>query len=286
MTTVAVIGIGRMGSRMAGRLLAAGHQVVVWNRTRAKTNPLVERGAQTAASPAEAARRADVVITTVSDPPALQEVTEGTAGLAAAVDTSTTIIEMSTVGPAAVTRLASVLPEGVGLLDAPVLGSVSEAESGTLSIFVGGPSSLVERWRPLLSTLGSPVHVGPLGAGAAAKLVANSTLFGVLGVLGEAVALAQGLGLSLEAAFDVLSVTPLAAQAERRRPAIEKGEYPPRFTLSLASKDADLLIEAAAASGTDVRLAPAARTWLADAEDAGLGNQDYTAVLAQILASG
>lgn len=283
MSVIAVIGCGAMGSRIARRLLSAGHEVVVWSRTRAKTQPLVDRGATSAPSPAEAAGRADAVITMVSDPQALRAVTEGPEGIVAGISHTTTIIEMSTVGPAAVSWLATALPRGVGLLDAPVLGSVAEAESGTLTIFVGGPDVLVAQWTPLLSTLGSPVHVGPLGAGAAAKLVANSTLFGVLGVLGEAVALADGLGLSREAAFEVLSATPLAAQAQRRRSAIETGEYPTRFALSLARKDADLVVGAAADANVALRLAPAARTWLADAEDAGWGGLDYSAVLAYIL---
>ena len=148
---------------------------------------------------------------------------------------------------------------------------------------MGGPASLVERWTPLLSALGSPVHVGPLGSGAAAKLVANSTLFGALGILGEALALADGLGLSREAAFEVLAATPLAAQAERRRVAIETGEYPARFSLSLARKDVDLILGAASAAGVDLRLVTAARTWLAEAEETGWGDRDYAAVLAWIL---
>jgi 3-hydroxyisobutyrate dehydrogenase/2-hydroxy-3-oxopropionate reductase len=131
--------------------------------------------------------------------------------------------------------------------------------------------------------LGSVVHVGPLGAASAAKLVANSTLFGVLGALGEALALAQSLGLSREAAFEVLAATPLASQAERRRSSIENGEYPTRFALSLARKDADLILEAAKVSGADLRVAAAVRNWLAEAEDDGRGNQDYSAVLARIL---
>ncbi|MGH3113733.1 MAG: NAD(P)-dependent oxidoreductase, partial [Gaiellaceae bacterium] len=225
----------------------------------------------------------EAVVTTVSDPAALEAVSEGPSGIAAGAGASATVIEMSTVGPAAVARLASVLGPGTGLLDAPVLGSVSEAESGSLRIFVGGPAELVERWTPLLSELGAPLHVGPLGAGAAAKLVANTTLFGTLGVLGEALALADGLGLSREAAFDVLAETPLAAQAERRRAAIESGEFPARFSLALARKDADLIAAAADAAGVDLRLADAARAWLADAEADGLGDRDYSAVLERIL---
>jgi 3-hydroxyisobutyrate dehydrogenase/2-hydroxy-3-oxopropionate reductase len=185
-----------------------------------------------------------------------------------------------------VLRLESLLPAGAGFLDAPVLGSLPEAETGTLKIFAGGPAALVERWTPLLSALGSVLHVGAVGAGTAAKLVANSTLFGVLGVLGEALALGDGLGLEREAAFEVLALTPVARQAERRRPAVESGDYPTRFTLTLALKDVDLILEAAAESGTELRIAAAARDWLRDAEAAGLGDADYSAVLARIAGSG
>jgi 3-hydroxyisobutyrate dehydrogenase-like beta-hydroxyacid dehydrogenase len=280
MSTVAVVGLGAMGSRIARRLLDAGYQVVAWNRTSARAEELA--GALVAASPADAARRADVVLTMVADPAALEAVSEGADGIAAGVDEATTVIEMSTVGPAAISRLAAALPEG-HLLDAPVLGSLAEAESGTLRIFVGGPAELVEAWTPVLSALGSPLHVGPLGAGAAAKLVANTTLFGTLGVLGEALALADRLGLSRDVAFEVLAGTPVAAQAERRRQSVETGEYPQRFSLSLARKDAELIAEAAATAGVDLRLAAAARSWIREAEDAGLGDADYSAVLAHIL---
>jgi len=282
-SVVAVVGLGAMGSRIARRLLEAGHDLVVWNRTAEKAAPLVEAGAGAAATPAEAAARAEVVLTMVADPAALRDVTEGGEGVAAGVGAGATVIEMSTVGADAVRRLASVLGERTGLLDAPVLGSRSEAEEGSLTVFVGGPEELVARWTPLLSVLGSPLYVGPLGSGAAAKLVANTTLVGTIGVLGEALALAEGLGLPREKAFEVLAATPLAAQAKRRRESIESGEYPPRFALYLARKDAELVVAAARETGVDLRLTEAARSWLAAAEEAGLGDRDYSAVLARIL---
>lgn len=282
MADVAVVGLGGMGSRMAGRLLDAGRSVAVWNRTPERAAALLERGAVAAATPAEAAERAEAVITMLAGPPALVAVTEGPDGIAAA-EGSTTLIEMSTVGPAAIARLGSALPERIRLLDAPVQGSLGEAEGGSLRIFVGGEASEVERWTPLLSVLGSPIHVGPLGAGASAKLVTNSTLLGVLGVLGEALALAEGLGLDRVTALEVLKATPLADQVERRRPALAGGVTPPRFTLSLARKDGDLIRQAAAERTVDLRLAPAARAWFEEAEAAGLGERDYSSVLAWII---
>jgi 3-hydroxyisobutyrate dehydrogenase-like beta-hydroxyacid dehydrogenase len=278
---VAVVGLGAMGSRMARRLIDAGNDVVVWNRDATKTALLTEAGAMAVKTPAEATRRAEVVITMVSDPEALREVTEGAEGVIAGAEDGTTVVQMSTVGPAPVLQLASALPAGVGLLDAPVLGSIAEVEAGSLHIFVGGNDELVELWRPLLSVLGEIDHLGPVGAGSAAKLVANSTLVGVIGVVGEALALARTLGLSDQSAFRVLAATALADQAERRRESVESDKYPPRFALSLAKKDADLILEAARSA--DLRMTQAAQSWLADAEKAGRGDQDYSAVLAEIL---
>jgi 3-hydroxyisobutyrate dehydrogenase-like beta-hydroxyacid dehydrogenase len=265
---VAVLGLGAMGSRIARRLLDAGHDVVVWNRTAAKA----EAFPKIAASPAAAAE-ADAAITMLANPQALREVTRDIA--------PRTLIEMSTVGPAAIHELAATLPPETDLLDPPVLGSRAEAEAGTLQIFVGATPELYAKWAPLLETLGTPHHVGGLGAGAAAKLVANLTLVGTLALLGEALRLAERLGLSRDAAFEVLAATPLATVAERRREALEANEFPPRFPLSLARKDAELVVAAAA----ELRLAQAARSWLADADEASWGERDYSALLAWILAT-
>ncbi|HEY6672679.1 MAG TPA: NAD(P)-dependent oxidoreductase, partial [Solirubrobacterales bacterium] len=269
-------------SRIARRFLDAGHELTVWNRDPAKAEPLVAAGASAAQTPAEAARRAEAVVTMVADPEALASVTEGPDGAAAGLSPGSVLVQMSTVGPRSLERLAAVVPE-LSLLDAPVLGSIGEVEAGTLRVFVGGRAELMERWTPLLETLGTVLRVGPVGAGTAAKLVANSTLVGVVGLLGEALALGTALGLPAEVAFDVLDATPLGEQAKRRRPAFESGEYPPRFSVSLARKDADLILEAAAQNELDLRLAAAAREWLADAERSGRGPDDYSAVLAEIV---
>jgi 3-hydroxyisobutyrate dehydrogenase/2-hydroxy-3-oxopropionate reductase len=282
MATIGVVGLGAMGSRIVRRLAGAGHDLVVWNRDRAKAEPLAIAGAFVAESPADVARRVEAVITMVADPVALADVTEGPDGVAAGVGEGTTVIQMSTVGPDSTARLGALLSKGA-LLDAPVLGSITEVESGALEVFVGGEPELVERWRPLLSTLGTVLRVGQVGAGTAAKLVANTTLVGVIDVLGEALAVGDALGLSRTTTFAVLGKTPLAQQAERRRPAIESGDYASRYALYLARKDASLIVEAAAKAGLELRVTEAARQWLAEAEDAGLGAADYSAVLVPIL---
>jgi 3-hydroxyisobutyrate dehydrogenase/2-hydroxy-3-oxopropionate reductase len=271
-----------MGSRMARRLLDAGHSVRVWNRTRAKAEPLEHAGASVAASPRDASHSARVAITMLADDGAVRAVVGGDDGLARGVGPETTVVDMSTVGPATIEWLRDALPAGTALLDAPVLGSLSEAEAGTLKIFAGGDAGVLDRRRDVLSVMGDVLHVGELGMGKAAKLVANSTLFGSIGVLAEAIALADGLGVARDVTFEVLSSTPIAAQAERRRDAIGSGDFPLRFALSLARKDAGLVDDAAAGAGVDVRIARAALEWLVEAEESGLGGSDYSALIAHI----
>ena len=212
MTEVAWIGLGAMGSRMAARIRDEGHELVVWNRTREKAEEL---GVPVAASPREAAARAEIVFTMLADPEALRAVTEDGDGIVAGLREGAVLLEMSTVGPQAIARLSERMPSHASLLDVPVLGSLPEAEAGELRLFAGGEDAPLERALPLLRVLGEPLHVGGPGSGAAAKLVANATLVGTIALLGETLALADGLGLPRETVFDVLSVTPLAAQAER-----------------------------------------------------------------------
>jgi 3-hydroxyisobutyrate dehydrogenase-like beta-hydroxyacid dehydrogenase len=277
MTKLGFYGLGRMGVPMAARLLEAGHEVRVWNRSPGKAGSLVEAGATEAGSPAEAAAGADVVVTMLADPEAVQEVLAA-ADLAA----GTTLVEMSTIGPDAVRSLAAGLPDGVHMLDAPVLGSVPQATEGTLKIFVGGDAEVFERCRPVLEAMGRPRHLGPLGAGAAMKLVANSTLGALMTGLAEALALADGLGLEESAVLDILSESPIGVTAKGKRPLIESGVYKPNFTLGLAAKDLRLVTEAAAAAGVELRLAPAARSWLERADEHGYGDLDYLAVIAEV----
>lgn len=283
MSGVSVVGLGAMGSRMALRLIASGHEVAVWNRSPHKLAPLLAQGATPAHSPREAAARSAAVITMVADPEALRTVSEGPDGIAAGAHPGLVVIDMSTVGPSAVLWFASLLGSEVGLVDAPVLGSLDEAEAGTLTIFAGGATEVVDQVEPLLAALGTVVRAGALGGGAAAKLVANSALFGTLAVLGETLALAQGLRLSREAAAAVLGATPLAEQARRRLPLIEDGTYPRRFPVSLARKDADLIIRASETAAVELPTLAAARSWLVATHDHGYGDLDYTALLATVL---
>jgi 3-hydroxyisobutyrate dehydrogenase/2-hydroxy-3-oxopropionate reductase len=231
-----------MGSRIVARLRDAGFDVVE------RTGPA----------------GADVTIVMVSDAGALRAVTPE-------LQAAQAVIVMATVGPDAVREVRSAL--AVPVLDAPVLGSLAEVEAGTLTIFADG-----DAWPDVLGALGRVFRVVD---GQAAKLVANFALLVSVVSVGEAVALGERLGLERGAVFDVLGTTPLAAQAERRRAAIDEGTYPPRFRLALARKDAGLIADAAPGHP----LAWAVHEWFETAEAAGLGDKDYTAVLGAILGS-
>jgi 3-hydroxyisobutyrate dehydrogenase-like beta-hydroxyacid dehydrogenase len=283
MSAVGIVGAGAMGSGFTERLLACGHQVRVWNRTRSALEPLVTLGAIAAPTPAEVAARSEFVITIVSDPVALRAVSDGPGGIAAGAHPELVALEMSTVGPPAIHALRAILPGSSALLDAPVHGPPDAARAGSLTIFVGGDADVLQRARPVLEPLGSVLHVGPLGSAAGAKLIVQTTLVGTLALLGESLALAEAFDVPRDVLFDVLAQTPLAAQAQRRRPVVEADDYPPRFHLSLALKDMELVGDAAQQAGLHLRLDDAGRSWLQDAERDGRGHQDDTAIIATIL---
>jgi 3-hydroxyisobutyrate dehydrogenase-like beta-hydroxyacid dehydrogenase len=282
MAKLAFCGLGQMGSPMAKRLLDAGHDLTVWNRSPQKAEPLVEYGAVWASSPAEAGSGVEAAITMLATPEALEEVLFARDGLARGLDPGTTLIEMSTVGPAAISSVRERLPREVDLIDAPVLGSVPQATDGQLKVFVGGSEVACDRWMPVLEALGTPRRIGPLGSGAAMKLVVNATLVSVVSALGEALALADALGLDQPAVIEVLSDSPIGAMARSKRTNVESGTFPANFKASLALKDAGLVAAAAEEHGLDLPVARAARAWFEATREAGLGDLDYSAVIAVI----
>jgi 3-hydroxyisobutyrate dehydrogenase-like beta-hydroxyacid dehydrogenase len=281
-TRLGFCGLGQMGSPMAARLVDAGHEVAVWNRTAEKARALVAAGAVAAGTPAEAGAGSEFVITMLATPHAVERVVLGSDGVAGGLSDGSMLIEMSTIGPEAVHALRSGLPPHVDMLDAPVLGSVSQAQSGGLKVFVGGEAESFERARPVLEVMGAPRWMGPLGAGASMKVVVNSTLVALITALGEALALADSFGLDGNDVLDVLAESTIGAPVRSKRGYIESDTYPPNFKLALASKDASLVLQAAEAAGLRLRVAAAAAAWMAGAERAGLGDLDYSAVIAQI----
>jgi 3-hydroxyisobutyrate dehydrogenase len=279
MTAVAVLGLGAMGRAIAARLLGAGHDVRVWNRTPGRDDELVAAGARRSMTPADAVREADVVITMVTDPPALEAVLFGPDGAAPAIPDSATLIDMSTVGP---TEISSVVERvaPVAVLDAPVLGSVPSVESGSLVILAGGDHAVFERHTELLALLGRPIHVGPSGSGAMLKLVNNAASIATLVALGELLALTDRTGLGIDAVLQSLEAGPLASLIERWRPRLKGEDQSSYFRLALARKDLAIVFDEAEREGTELTVAQAAAARCDEAIEAGLGDEDFGAIVA------
>jgi 3-hydroxyisobutyrate dehydrogenase-like beta-hydroxyacid dehydrogenase len=283
MAKIAFLGLGQMGTPMATRLLQAGHELTVWNRTPDRAKPLAAGGATVAGSPAEAGAGAAFAITMLATPEALTEVVLGEHGLVMALGSGQVYIDMSTVGPHTVRSIAARLPDGVAVVDAPVRGSVGQAAEGRLEIFVGASDKDLERVRPILESLGSVGHVGGLGAGAAMKLIANLALGASIAAVGEALTLGAALGLGRTPVLNMLEGSQLGPAVRTKRANIESGHYPPSFKLRHAAKDLRLVIEAAAAVDRDLKVSAAARAWLDAAVERGAADLDYSAVVATIM---
>ncbi|MEV0662327.1 NAD(P)-binding domain-containing protein [Actinomadura luteofluorescens] len=270
MTRIAFLGLGRMGVLMARRLAAAGHDLTVWNRTPARAAPLAEAGAAVRGTPAEAARDRELVVTMLTDAAAVEAVLFGADGAAAALPPGAVIADMSTIGPDAVHRVRSRLPEGIGYVDAPVSGSLPQAEAGELAILAGAEPDDLARCAGALAVLGEVRHVGPPGSGASLKLVVNSALVGNFAVLGEALALADRLGVDPGLALDALGRT--SPQARRLKEHTDGDS--PRFTLALAAKDLGLALDGSPPRG----VLPAVRARTDAALAAGLGGHDLVSL--------
>jgi 3-hydroxyisobutyrate dehydrogenase-like beta-hydroxyacid dehydrogenase len=282
MAKIGFLGLGEMGTPMATRLLHAGHDLTVWNRSAERTVPLAREGAAVASSPARAAAGADFLITMLATPDALEQVLFGSEGLAPALAPGQVLIDMSTVGPDEVRSAASRLPEGAVLVDAPVRGSVPQATAGKLEVFVGATDEHFERVRPILEVLGTVRHAGGPGAGAAMKLVANLVLGAAIVTLGEALALGESLQLEPGAVLDALADSPIGPMVKAKRANVESADFTPSFKLRHAAKDLRLVTEAATARSRELKQAAANRAWLEEADRRGGADLDFSAVVAII----
>ena len=277
MTTVAFLGLGAMGRSMAARLLGAGHELRVWNRTAGRDEELVASGATRSTTPADAVRGAEVAITMLTDPQALEDVVFGPGGVASAIAATATLIDMSTVGPGPVRSAAERLSP-TAVLDAPVLGSVPSAEAGRLTVLVGGGPEVYERHADLLAVFGTPVHVGPTGVGAMLKLISNAATISTLVAVGELLALTDRAGLQQDVVLDGLGLGPLASFVERWRERLEDRYERPDFPLALARKDLDLVLGEAERAEVSLTMTETAAARADEALDAGLGERDFGSV--------
>jgi 3-hydroxyisobutyrate dehydrogenase-like beta-hydroxyacid dehydrogenase len=256
-STAAVLGTGRMGSAMAERLATQGVEVVLFNRTPERATALADKiGASVATTPAEAASRADVVITMVADDAAVHDQFDGPDGIAAGIRAGSVAVDMSTVLPDTIRAVApAVRARGAGILDGPVSGSVTSARAGELTIMVGGEADDLERARPILECLARRLfHLGPLGTGAVMKLAVNTLIFGLNGAVAEGLVLAERNGIDRTLAYEVLASSAAGAPmvGYKRANFVEPDTTPVAFSLALADKDLRLIRELAETSDTSM----------------------------------
>jgi 3-hydroxyisobutyrate dehydrogenase len=257
---VGFVGLGHMGAPMSRHILAAGHDLVAHDLRREAGAALVAGGAAWAASPRDAARDRDVVITMLPGPRQVEEVLLGPAGLLDSLPPGALWIDMSTSVPAVADRVRAVAePRGVEVLDAPVSGMASGARAGTLQIFVGGRAAAYQRARPLLETMGDPeriLHVGPHGAGYTVKLMINLLWFAHLTATAEVLAVGTASGVDLATLRRCLLASPAASNFLERDvlSVLHRGDYDESFALALACKDLGLAVDLARAAGVPAEM--------------------------------
>ena len=280
---VAFLGMGIMGSRMAGNVARGGFELRVWNRTAERAERVAsDTGATQAATPAEAADGADALITMVVDSPEVEAVLFGEDGAAGALSEGAVVIDMSTTAPKAAVAIADRLRErGVGFLDAPVSGSSPKAESGTLTIMVGGSEEDFERARPLLDSMGElVVHCGPQGHGQMVKLINNTLAAANAAVLAEAIDVARRAELDMDSLVQVVAAssgnsTMLQLKA---KPMVEH-DFQPLFRLDHMLKDVRHCLNAAHELGAHTQVADAVKSLYEAASGQGHGDDDFAAVI-------
>jgi 3-hydroxyisobutyrate dehydrogenase len=278
---VGFIGLGIMGSRMAANLARAGFELTVWNRTRATAEEWAARHrAAVAASPQALASNSDVVITMVVDGEQVESVLLGDEG--AGHGAGLLCIDMSTIGPAAARRIGARLQErGVSFMDAPVTGSSPKAEDGTLTIMAGGEQGDFERARPLFEAMGELiVHVGPAGQGQLVKVINNAVAAANTAVVAEALLAGKQAGADLDALVTVMKAgSGASAMLELKEGPMRAHDYATLFKLEHMLKDLRLCLEQAEAVGVTMELVGETAEILAEAEQRGLGEQDFAALL-------
>jgi 3-hydroxyisobutyrate dehydrogenase len=282
---VAILGLGIMGSGMAGRLLATGFPLTVYNRNKERTVRFASDGASVAGSPREAASHAELVISMVSDDLASRSVWLGENGALAGVSPGSVLIESSTLSGTWVRELAAAAAERkCELLDAPVTGSKPHAAAGELLFLVGGSVAALAKARTALSVLGrDAIHLGPNGSGTLLKLI-NNFLCGVQAAsFAEAASMIRGGGLNSEKAASILTNgapgSPLVKAISARAAA---GDSTPNFLLRLMAKDLEYAIQEAARNGLSLQTAGAAFEIFQHAVAQGYGDEDFSFVIKSV----
>jgi 3-hydroxyisobutyrate dehydrogenase-like beta-hydroxyacid dehydrogenase len=283
---IGLIGLGLMGRPMGMNLLKAGHSLTVWNRTASRAEELVAAGARLANSPQEVAAACDLLITIVSDPPALEEVLWGHAGsndgALAALKRGSIYIDSSTVSPALAKKIAAACAErGVHFLDAPVTGGDWGARKGELVFMVGGEAETLKQAEPVLRVLGKKwFHLGPNGAGQTIKLAMNLLLALQVGALAESIALVRAAGLKGEQLVEVMqSSMGRSPLLDVKAPMLLSGDFKPSFPLRLMHKDLSLALDLAQQLGISLPATAAEREIHSAVKAASRQDLDYASIM-------
>ncbi len=279
MKKIGFIGLGIMGSGMAGQLLEKGYELTVWNRDPSKAAALVKRGAGLAESPSEMAANVEVIITMVRDDAASRQVIMGEQGALSTARPGTFFIDMSTVTPMLARELAlAVQNKGCVFLDAPVTGSKEAAASGKLNILVGGQFEDLEAQRDVLEAMSQSItHIGPNGTSAIFKLANNQLIATLMAAMGESLALCEAAGLSRELVVETLAATITRASGLKKTKIINQ-DWSTDFALDLMHKDMTQTMEAANAAGVPMPVLAAAREKFQQARRDGMGQQDFSCI--------
>jgi 3-hydroxyisobutyrate dehydrogenase-like beta-hydroxyacid dehydrogenase len=283
---VGYVGLGVMGQSIVRRLLAAGHQVTVWNRTREKAESLLAEGARWAETPREVAAAGEFVFTMVTNTEAVRAVTEGDDGILAGLRPGAIYIDMSTASPANTHVLAErVAAAGASMLDSPVSGTSVTVDQGKASLMVGGESDAFERAKPVLESIGPTViHVGPSGSAVTMKIAVNLSLAVQMLAFSEGVLLAEKSGIPREKAVEVMLASVIASPMVAYRGPLVLG-HPDEvwFDCHMMQKDLNLALELGRQLEVPLPTTAATNELLTAANGIGIGERDF-AVLFDVLA--
>ncbi len=281
MANIGFIGLGTMGGRIANRLLARGHAVTGYNRTRAKAESLAASGLRLADSPRDVARAADVTFVMVSNSSAVEAVANGPDGFVGGLDPGTLVVDMSTISPAVSRMIAErVRRRGAEMLDVPVSGSVATLEQGRLSMMAGGKREAFERVEPLLKDIGPTVtYVGGNGLAVSMKIAANISVGVQMLAFAEGILLAEKSGIPRATAVDVLTHSAVASpMLQYRGPFVVKMPDEAWFTVNMMQKDLLLALEMGRQLEVALPSAAASNEWFTAARAMKLGESDMAAV--------
>jgi len=279
---VGFAGLGRMGSHMAENLVAAGHQVTVWNRSPDKAQALADKiGCAVAATPADLTNASEVVVTMLADDPSSEAVHLGPGGLFNGQG-ARVFVEMGTMSPDHIRVLSDAAPEGCTVIDAPVSGATQAAADAQLLIMAGCSEDALDPIRPVLDALGrKTICLGRTGAGAVMKLAVNSLIHGLNQTLAEALTLGEAAGIAPETAFEVIENSAAAApMLSYRKPLyLDEASHHVTFTVALARKDMEVTAALAETLGTAMPQGKVTLDTLRRAEQAGFGARDMAAMV-------